>query len=298
MELLRSYKNGNYQVSIYEDGTKIRETEENYFLPTFSESCDIKITNMCDIGCPMCHEDSTINGKHSDLLNTNFLKTLHPYTELAIGGGNVLSHPDLIPFLQILKELNILANITVNQIHFEKEQKFIQNLVNEKLIYGLGVSLVDPTETFIQSIKQYKNAVIHTINGIVKSSDFEQLKDNHLKLLILGYKELRRGSDYFVSNQKSIIQNQTWLKNNLPTLIKQFDVVSFDNLSIRQLNVKRLMSKEAWNEFYMGDDSEFTFYIDLVEKKFAKNSTAPFNERYDLLDSIDDMFHQIQKRSL
>ena len=43
----------------------------------------------------------------------------------------------------------------------------------------------------------------------------------------------------------------------------------------------------------MGDDGTITYYIDMVERKFAKSSTAPFDKRYDLLDSADDMFKKI-----
>ena len=46
----------------------------------------------------------------------------------------------------------------------------------------------------------------------------------------------------------------------------------------------------------MGSDMEFTFYLDLVEGKFAGNSLAPENERFDILDNIDDMFERIRKR--
>ena len=75
-----------------------------------------------------------------------------------------------------------------------------------------------------------------------------------------------------------------------------FNVVSFDNLAIEQLDVKRLLSDEEWNEFYMGDDSVFTFYLDLVDSKFAGNSLAPEDERYDILDNIDKMFERIRKK--
>ena len=73
-------------------------------------------------------------------------------------------------------------------------------------------------------------------------------------------------------------------------------MVSFDNLAIEQLDVKRLLSDEEWNEFYMGDDSVFTFYLDLVDGKFAGNSLAPEDERYDILDNIDKMFERIRKK--
>ncbi len=76
-------------------------------------------------------------------------------------------------------------------------------------------------------------------------------------------------------------------------MIGQFKVVSFDNLAIEQLEVKNLLSKEEWDEFYAGDDGTHTYYIDMVERKFARSSTADFDKRYDLMDSVDDMFQKI-----
>lgn len=67
--------------------------------------------------------------------------------------------------------------MTVNQIHFEKKQGLIKKLVDEKLIYGLGISLVTPTEKFIKLVKQYPNAVIHVINGVLKPSDIQAMED-------------------------------------------------------------------------------------------------------------------------
>lgn len=293
MGLLGRYKNGNFVTTILSDGIKIRETKDDEFIPSFAENIDIKICNYCDMGCKFCHEGSTINGKFGNILNEKFVDTLHPYQEVAIGGGDATSHPDLIPFLQKLKERKVIANMTVNQIHFEKKQELIKKLVDEKLIYGLGVSLVNPTKHFIELIKQYPNAVIHVINGVLKPLDVKALENNNLKMLILGYKHLRRGNEYFEEEQNDIEVKQQWLYENLEDIIQKFKVVSFDNLAIEQLNVKRLLTQEEWDEFYMGDDGKVTYYVDMVERKFAQSSTAPFDKRYDLLDSVDDMFHVI-----
>ena len=293
----KTYKNGNYIVRFnLSDGTKIRETEEDEFVPDHPENIDIKISDRCDMLCKFCHEGSTKDGKLGDILNEKFVDTLYPYQEVAIGGGDVTCHPDLIPFLRKLKERKVIANITVNQIHFERKQELIKQLVDEKLVHGIGVSLVDPTDKFISLIKQYPNAVIHTINGILNQYDIDKLSDNGLKLLILGYKHLRRGNDWYDTDKENILHNQLWLKDNLIDVINHFKVVSFDNLAIEQLDVQRLMTNEQWDEFYMGDDSEFTYFIDMVERKFAKNSTAPLNERYNLIDSVDDMFERIRLR--
>ena len=296
MDNWRVYKNGNYTVRInIDNGTKIRETEDEEFIPAFPENMDVKITNQCDVECRFCHEGSTKDGKHGDILNAKFIETLHPYQELAIGGGDVTSHPDLIPFLQKLKERNVIANITVNQKHFEQKQNLIRMLVDEKLVYGIGVSLVNPTDNFISLVKQYPNAVIHVINGIFKPSDVESLSDHDLKILILGYKQIRRGCEWYRRNHDNIISKCIWLKDNLSDIINHFNVVSFDNLAIKQLGVKRIMTQEEWDEFYMGDDGTTTYFIDMVERKFARSSTSALDCRYNLLDSVDDMFRVIRK---
>ena len=294
MKTLGVYRNGNYTVRILQDGTKIRETEYEEFIPAFAENCDCKITDKCDGGCAFCYEGCTPNGKHGDILNYKFLDTLHPYTELAIN-GNDLSHPDLITFLEKLKDKKIITNMTVNQIHFERHQVLIRELIDRELIYGLGISLREASDEFISLVKTYPNAVIHTINGILTPSDIQKLSDNNIKMLILGYKHLRRGADWYNTDCENITRLQQWLSDNLKNLIEHFAVVSFDNLAIKQLNVKSLMTDEEWNEFYMGDDGGFTFYIDMVDGTFGKNSLAPENERYPIGDlSIDEMFQKIR----
>lgn len=294
MKTLGVYRNGNYIVTVLEDGTKIRETKYDEFIPAFAENCDCKITDKCDGGCAFCYEGCTPNGKHGDILNYKFIDTLHPYTELAIN-GNDLSHPDLIPFLEKLKTKKIIANMTVNQIHFERHQNLIRELTDKDLIYGLGISLREPTDEFISLVKTYPNAVIHTINGILTPSDIEKLSDNNIKMLILGYKQLRRGVDWYNTDCENITRLQNWLSDNLKNIIEHFEVVSFDNLAIKQLDVKSLMTDEEWEEFYMGDDGGFTFYIDLVDGTFGKNSLASENERFQIGDmSIDEMFHTIR----
>lgn len=110
-------------------------------------------------------------------------------------------------------------------------------------------------------------------------------------MLILGYKNLRRGNEYYEVEKNNISDKQRWLYENLESIIPRFEVISFDNLALEQLNVKRLLTEEEWSEFFMGKDGNFTFYLDLVEGTFGKNSLA--TKRYPILDNIDDMFQKI-----
>lgn len=294
MKLVK-YRNGNYDVILdLDSGTKIRKNDLDFFEPEYPESMDVKITNCCDRGCAFCHENSKPDGKHGDIMNAKFIETLHPFTELAIGGGNPLEHPDLIPFLEKCKALRLIPSMTVNQIHFMKDQEKIKYLVDNKLIYGLGVSLVTPTDKFIETVQKYPNAVIHTINGVQPVSDLRKLYDKNIKLLILGYKEFRRGKDFY---SEKVVEGKTELYNELPELKNHFAVVSFDNLALKQLEPKRMLTQEEWDAYYMGNDGHYTMFIDIVNKQFSTSSTTPESTRHEMLDNIKDMFNVIRKEN-
>lgn len=291
MKILGSYKNNDYTCTMFSDGTKIRWNDKDSFNPIKPESIDLKITNMCNMECGMCHENSTPDGKHGDILNLPFIETMFPYSEIAIGGGNPLTHPDLIEFLEGLKERKIIASMTVNQVHFMHNIDLLKELTDKKLIYGLGISYIGGRhKNCIEAIKQFPNAVVHVINGIVHMDGLEALANNDLKILVLGYKEFRRGKTLYDECGSQINYLKAQFYDMLPKIVNDgwFKCISFDNLAIKQLEPKRLMSDKDYKEFYMGDDGSFSLYVDSVKREFAKSSVS--TERYDLMDDIADMF--------
>lgn len=286
------YKNGNYTVTMMSDGTKIRFTKDDEFKPAFSENTDCCITRKCKMGCKFCYEGCTQDMPHGDLFKYPFINNLHPYTEMAIN-GNDLDHPDLEKFLQHLKNQKVYANITVHQIQFLENFDKLKKWQDEKLVYGIGVSLYRATPELIEKLNMMNNTVLHTIVGILTEDDINILKNNGIKILILGYKDMQRGIDYKSNHATLIKKNTQYLYDHIDEMTKLFKVVSFDNLALTQLDIKRILSEQEWEEFYMGDDGGFTFYIDLVNGTFAKNSIA--KDRYPIGDkSIDEMFSFIR----
>lgn len=211
------------------------------------------------------------------------------------GGGNILEHPDLVPFLKKCKELKLVPSVTVNQIHFMQQHKFLKQLTDEKLIYGLGISFHHPDKNFLSMLRSFPNAVIHTIVGITKERDYEFLADNGLKILILGYKKFGRGIQAYQESYQHIDYSIMNLKYLLPHMVKEkwFDSISFDNLALEQLDVKNLMPQDKWAMFYMGDEGSSTMYVDMVNREFATNSTS--ETRYPLLDNVEDMLKVIHQ---
>tara|TARA_R110000772_G_scaffold123662_2_gene230064 strand:+ start:8442 stop:9341 length:900 start_codon:yes stop_codon:yes gene_type:complete len=293
-----SYKNGNTTVTIEKDGTK---TREYYGTPelVFPESMDLKITNYCDLSnhCKWCHENSDKDGLHADLNKTfSLLKDLPAGVELAIGGGNPLEHPDLVEFLTNVKEQGLIANITINQLHIKRFFSLIKYLIEGELVSGVGISYSGKhIEETIELLNLTNNIVFHLIIGVNTLSQMSEIYDLHLrgvsyfnaKVLLLGYKQFRKGKDYF---SETVSDNIDQWYMRLPLWFDKM-TIAFDNLSIKQLNLKRYFTDISWSRFFMGDDGSHTFYIDMVNEKFSKNSTI--DEKFDILDNTRDMFNMI-----
>ena len=280
--ILSKYKNGNVDITIFKDGTKVRECSE---IPKieFPESIDLKITDYCDMGCSYCHESSTKNGNHANFDTLCMIaKQTHKYTELAIGGGNPLSYPYLTDFLRLLKQKEIIANITVNQGHLKTYFSELVCFIEEKYINGLGISITNNNFDVIKKLlKLTDNIVFHVIVGVNKIEIIDKLiflNNEKCKILILGYKKFGFGVQF----HNKEIDNE--IKKWSMYLPKYFGkcILSFDNLAIEQLNVRRLFTDVGWNKFYMGDDFTHSMYIDAVKQEYAQTSRS--NKRKSLND--------------
>lgn len=310
------YKNGNYITKLYADGTRTRELfpketfydqslykedrfkmkEIDIMEPEFPESIDLKITNYCENNCKYCYANSNKKGKHAD---KNFVKDviseMKPYTEVAIGGGNVLAYPDLIEILQFAKERNVICNITLKDIDVINNKEIITKMFDDDLIKALGIS---PTtsDTINEAIKYlnknyYENFVLHLILGIHGKKFLNKLKDNYIPaILFLGYKQKGLGDKYYNENKETINNKLIEIKNmKYNELTEVSTVISFDNLAIKQLE---LDVENTYKDLYQGDDGKFSFYIDAVEEKYARNS---MEENTDWFYNIKDAFKSLKK---
>jgi len=284
MRLIGSYVNGNYKVFMYDNGTKVRLNNKDKFVPEFPESIDMKISNRCNMGCAFCHEKSVPDGKLANL-NHPILNSLPALTELALGGGNCLEHPDLLAFLERMKEKQVICNMTVHLRHFVEYYDTIKEYVSNGLLYGIGISVNnDISGEEIKLIKSIPNTVVHVIAGVVPYSTLMKMAYHNLKLLILGYKIYGRGITY-EQEHKTITAHIEYLRSHMYELRDWFPLISFDNLAINQLCLKEMVSDKEWERTYMGNDGQFTMYVDLVEETFARSSTStrePIGEETDI----------------
>lgn len=269
-------KNGNATITYQEDGTRIIEYDGDLRLQ-YPLNIDIKVSSKCSLGfnpktntafCDFCHESNRTDGTECDYEQLKEVLTPLPGgLELAIGSNNLTDN--LITFLKWAKEKGFFCNITINQAHLKRDLLKLKYCIENKLVLGIGVSYRKELKWSIpEEILNYPNTIFHVIMGIDSIKDIEMLTERGVrKVLVLGEKDF--GFNLNKVNLESK-EHKLWYWR-MPILHQKFDIVSYDNLALEQLNLRRLFKEEGWNKFNQGEHS---FYIDAVEKVFKPSSRS------------------------
>ena len=284
------YQNGNYKVTIDDEGTKIRHSDNP--IPEWPESMDIKVTNDCDGGCAYCHEMSVPGGARFNPIN--FCRLVAPLPdgiELAIGGGNPLTCLNDFAELRDYVDLNgLIMNMTINAKHLHRVKPGDLDRFT-----AIGISyhprLHEQIKKFYAEFGHKHQIVIHLIAGVHTLHDLGMCLGDFKKVLVLGYKKVGRGIKF---NQKTIDTKISEWERGIGEYIGWADtVLAFDNLAITQLDIRRFFSDEKWSQFYMGNDGQFSMYMDLVKMEYARSSTS--SDRFPIGDmTIKEMFKHVR----
>lgn len=291
-----TYQNGNASIELREDGTRIIQFEDELQLD-YPLNIDIRVQTQCSFGlnpttgksvCGFCHEAATTDGKECDYNKLEeILSDLPRGIELAIGSNNFTD--DLYQFLIWCKLKGYVCNVTINQGHINRDMFLLRQAINYGYIKGLGVSYRKSLKWDIpQEIIDYDNTVFHVIAGIDSIEDVLKLKDRGVKkLLCLGEKDFGLNTGKVDLSSQSHREWYWWVRK----LFDVFDVVSFDNLALEQLNIRRFLINEMWEEFNQGEHS---FYINSVEGYFAPSSRSADKTEWNKM-TIKDYFKLIDK---
>jgi hypothetical protein len=296
MNIITEHTNGNAKIVIESDGTRIIEYPDVLELE-FPLNVDIRVSTACSLGlnpetgkavCPFCHESARTDGEECDYVELKEKITELPMgTELAIGGNKMT--PGLEDFI-IWASLNgYIINLTVNQLHVNRDGEKLKTLMENNTIRGLGVSYrKEYPINFDEWFWKHPNVVLHVIAGIDEVDDV--LKLPFEKVLVLGYKTFGFGIEYYSPEVERNLMTWKWW-------ISKFfgkKTVSFDNLSVEQLNIRRFFTDEKWVEFYQGEHS---FYIDAVAREFRPSSRDPKKTPWNIpikeyFKSVDNETHR------
>lgn len=285
------YRNGNAVVTLdLRDGTRVVEYPDNEPLTLETPlNIDIRVSTQCPYGydantkqstCAFCHESALINGQECDyqaLLQVLKDARLPRGTEIALGVNEITD--GIIRFIMRLYFMGLIVNVTMNERYIlEYGDTGIRRLL--PYIFGLGISYrsLQGCLSLPDWIADYPHTVIHAINGIDDFDDVKHLGVKYHKLLVLGEKDFGFNRGKVNLNTPS---HKQW-KSNIMQLTKIFDIVSFDNLGLQQLEIRGKITDEEYKSFYQGEHS---MYINAVEQYFAPSSRTRNNiKRFDETD--------------
>lgn len=285
------YRNGNAVVTLdLRDGTRIIEYPDNDGLILETPlNIDIRVSTQCPYGynvetkkstCAFCHESALVDGQecHYSILQQVLMDAKLPRgTEIALGVNQITD--DLMQFVKNLWKLGLVVNITMNERYI---LEFGDTRLKQMLpyVFGLGISYrsLHGCLSLPDWIADYPHTVIHVINGIDNFDDVKELGVKYHKLLVLGEKDFgfNRGKVNLDTPE-----HKQW-KSDIMQLTKIFDIVSFDNLGLKQLEIRGKITDEEYKSFYQGEHS---IYINAVEQYFAPSSrTRNHIKRFDETD--------------
>ena len=292
--VIAQYKNGNADITITEDGTREIEYEDVLKLE-YPLNIDIRVSTRCSFGmnpktgrafCSFCHESATTNGAECDYEELKGkLSGLPAGIELAIG-GNIIS-AELIDFCEWATNQGYIVNLTVNQGHVATYQLQLDELISNGWIKGLGISYRRSLEkdNVPERFKRYEHTVLHVIAGIDDINDILNYT-SYTKVLVLGEKDFGFNSGNVDLSNRGHKDWLWWIHK----MFSVFDVVSFDNLALKQLNVKRFFADDNWEVF---NQNEHSFYIDAVNKVLAPSSRSSDKTNWDEY-TLKDYFKKIK----
>ena len=298
--ITEKHKNGNYYVlygKSFSRHDKMRViVEEGRLCPEVPELVDMKITDACEHGCPFCYMNSTKNGKHATIEDIRkIVRGFSKKTEFAIGGGNVLLHPQfpqIVEFIKTCGGKNHIANITIryDDIHRINDKKVLEDAII-KYVDGIGISVQNADNLKLvfpfaeKMVKEHgKHVSLHLIPELLGYKDTYDILsmmasfngqmnmernsyDHHIsiKALFLGLKKTGRASDAkgvtFTNKQiEELIQVSGWEHCVDTSFINTYD--------------------KFYNDWYHGDEEyfltrnegEFSMFIDAVKMTGHKSS--------------------------
>lgn len=332
-KITNKIKNGNYYI-LYGDmfgrKEKMRLQVDSIpdMIPEFPELVDMKITNACEHKCPFCYMASTPKGKHAELKDVNnIVGKFNKKTEFALGGGNVLLHPNFNEIVRCIHIRDHIANITIryDDVKTINENENIKSAINN-YVSGIGISVqkasdVDVAKDFIiEMLNLGKHISLHIIPEIIgveesvailnkmseiNDSVYDNYKNNHsceynvCKVLFLGLKQSGRAKN---------IEHKLLTEDELHMIIEaakyQYNVdTSFINTYDNWFNTQYDDPKY----FLTRHEGEYSMFIDAVTCKAFTSSykddgaidirNYDSKYSYDAIKPINEVFAEIRRKN-
>ena len=262
---------------------------------------DMKITDHCDQGCAFCYQGSEPNNMHAD---TNAVigmidQMRGNVLEIAFGGGDPLSHPDLSDIIRYTIDCGIMPNITVfgsprNMDRIVKLEKELGGYASD-VHYGISVQSAAQLKRLVNTKDRdhwrvHSRTVWHVVEGITPYKDLKTIIEEGLSVLLLGYKHTGRSRS-----------ENGWTSDQVEWILSTSKRLADDSFHDIRISVDTLFAKkhkdvlEEMNvsrKLYSTVEGDTSFYIDMVEWTYAPASYVD-KKHFKNMSDANGNFHEM-----
>ena len=284
------------------------------------ELVDVKITESCS-GMPCeayCYQASGPKGKHARLVDVAMSARLlgeQEVFEVALGGGNPLSHPHFTDILRVFRANGVVPNLTSRKtdwIDINNEQfKAVMTYAGAVAFSVDNAQQADNARAlFEQATKAWRkqrgdawreNYTSFSVQHVVGTESEQRLKEllvwgekTNNRITLLGYKDVGKGKIEKGRNQELKQQvedlSTRWLKiaedvaKRKGYLYLSIDTALAEKCSNALKAIK--VSGILWHQ----EEGRFSAYIDAVRLKCAPSSYAPESAKARIGEDFLDQF--------
>lgn len=284
-------------------GTKGRWSRKPYLKSGAPELVDVKITDHCGHGCKFCYQGSTGAGQHAPLSRIRkIFRELaeHGVFEVAIGGGEPVTHPDFPKILAAAKNAGITPNFTTYGVdwsdrpadphHDAPMVSFLKKTFLWNQGFGIGVSVharpdVEKTLRLKENLRQagvYAARVMgQTVVGATPLEATEVMLEAsvaaNMPMLLLGFKETGRGKG-FRRRDRDLAGDRATLKRILERASAAAKNDSYDGFALSVDTAFLDAHGDILDEMGVPEilrtspEGKFSMYIDAVADTVAPSS--------------------------
>jgi hypothetical protein len=294
-------RNGYWTLFNQRNGTKLTFSFDDTLAPVdthLPELVDIAITENCEHECPFCYSGAHKDGRHAkqeQIDSIRYKLSRAGVFEVALGGGDVMTHPDIVDILRKFRGSDIVPNITVRGI---LGMKSVMPEVLE-LVGGIGVSYsFEHLQTIAEGFEWLKWAhkgSLHYIMGLEDRDRFAETMTEAARLglhvVLLGFKTVGRGKDYAMPYPRGhggrVYDYSAWGQDILR--LKRTPWLSVDTLLTQQYPEQVQMIAQS-DIMYETIDGTRSMYIDAVNGTFAPSSYCEADKHIKLLPNASNLF--------
>lgn len=256
------------------------------------ELVDISITDYCDFGCKYCYRGSTRNGTHASMdVIRRIAQDCHDRRvfEVAIGGGEPMSHPCFVEILQSFREAGVVPNFTTRRSDWLSDEYLSDKIFS--LIGGVAFSvdsaddidrLVRPAVELRRDAADPPSQTIH-IQYVVGSGPPDALRavlaaaeKLYVGVTLLGWKTTGRG-------KRSLLRcsaKEAWdvfadMRKN-----RKLGMVAIDTTLAAEWE-RYLVAAKIDSRLFHVEEGKHSMFVDAVHSRCGASSYANLNGMVD-----------------